>query len=145
LVSATEERSIGAARQQLESEVASWLEGVGIPRSWKPPANQIDAMILETKVEPIVKDYGTLYEARLRMEVSPDRRASFVKSYHLEVVRRRMATLGGVLAFILTCLGAISMYIHTDEATKGYYTKRLRLLTVAVVGAVGVLIYQIVT
>jgi len=47
------------------------------------------------------------------------------------------------LGFVLICLAAISGYIRTDEATKGYYTNRLRMLTAAGVGAAGVLIYQV--
>ena len=43
------------------------------------------------------------------------------------------------------CLAACSGYIRADEATKGYYTNRLRMLVAAAVGAGSVLIYQIVT
>ena len=102
-------------------------------------------MILETKVQPIVKDYGTLYEAKLRVDVSPEQRASFVKTHHLQVVHWRMAMLGGLLAFVLTCLAAISSYIRADEVTKGYYTNRLRVLTLTAVGAAGGLIYHLVS
>ena len=55
-----------------------------------------------------------------------------------------MAALGGTLAFVLICLGAVSGYIRADEATKGYYTNRLRMLAAAGVGAAGVFIYQMV-
>jgi hypothetical protein len=145
LLSATEDRAIGAAHHRLESELTDWLEGVGIPRSWKPPTHEVDRMILETKVQPIVKDYGTLYEAKLRVDVSPEQRASFVKTHHLQVVHWRMAMLGGLLAFVLTCLAAISSYIRADEVTKGYYTNRLRVLTLTAVGAAGGLIYHLVS
>jgi hypothetical protein len=39
-------------------------------------------------------------------------------------------------------LGALSSYIRADEATRGYYTNRLRMLAAAGVGAAGVIIYQ---
>jgi hypothetical protein len=45
----------------------------------------------------------------------------------------------------LMCLASVSGYIRADEATKGYYTNRLRMLAAAGVGAGGVLIYQMVT
>ena len=61
------------------------------------------------------------------------------------MVGRRLVKLGGSLGFILICLAAISGYIRADEATKGYYTNRLRLLAAAGVGAGGVLVYQMVT
>ena len=98
LISATEERAKEEARKQLEKEVTDWLEPSGVPRSWKPSPRQIDAMILETTVEPVVKDYGTLYEAKLRVDVSPERRACFTESYQRQLVHRRMVLLGGTLA-----------------------------------------------
>ena len=102
-------------------------------------------MILETKIKPIVKDYATIYEAELRVDVSPERRAHLIAAYHRQLVHGRLVFLGGTLAFFLTCLAALSGYIRADEATKGYYTNRLRLLAAAGVGASGVLIYQMVT
>jgi hypothetical protein len=149
-VSATEERALDDARKKLEKELTERLEPHGVPRSWKPAARQIDAMILETALKPVVKneppykDYGKLYEAELRVDVSPERLASFTETYKHQLVQRRMVFLGGALAFVLTCLGAVSGFIRADEATKGYYTNRLRLLAAAGVGAAGVVIYQMV-
>ncbi|MBV8127791.1 MAG: hypothetical protein JO114_09060 [Planctomycetaceae bacterium] len=145
LISATEERAKEEARKQLEKEVTDWLELSGVPRSWKPSTRQIDAMIIETIVEPVVKDYGTLYVAKLRLDVSPEQRAIFTESYKRQLVHRRMVLLGGTLGFVLICLGAISGYIRADEVTKGYYTNRLRLLAAGGVGAAGVVIYQMLT
>ena len=145
LISATEERAKEEARKQLEKEVTDWLELSGVPRSWKPSPRQIDAMIIETIVEPVVKDYGTLYVAKLRVDVSPEQRAIFTESYKRQLVHRRMVLLGGTLGFVLICLGAISGYIRADEVTKGYYTNRLRLLAAGGVGAAGVVIYQMLT
>ncbi len=51
---------------------------------------------------------------------------------------------GGILAFVLVCLAALSGYIRADEATKGYYTNRLRMLAAAGVGAAGVIVYKMV-
>ena len=53
-------------------------------------------------------------------------------------------TLGGALGFVLICLAAVSGYIRADEATKGYYTNRLRMLAAAGVGAAGVILYKMV-
>jgi len=145
LISATEERAKDEARKQLEKEVTDWLELSGVPRSWKPSTQQIDAMIIKTTVEPVVKDYGTLYVAKLRLDVSPEQRAIFIESYKCQLIHRRMVLLGGTLGFVLICLGAISGYIRADEVTKGYYTNRLRLLAAGGVGAAGVVIYQMLT
>jgi F0F1-type ATP synthase membrane subunit b/b' len=150
LISATKERAEAEARKELEREVTDWLEPEGVPRSWKPSGRQIDDMIVETSVDPVVSvdpiinDYGTMYVAKTRVDVSPARRAGFVETYQRQLVHKRMGLLGGLLGFILICLGAISGYIRADEATKGYYTNRLRMLAAAGVGAAGVVIYQMV-
>ena len=102
-------------------------------------------MVLDTQIQPVVKEYGTLYEATLRADFSPARRDKIVRVYERELVARRLALLGGVLGFVLVCLGALAGYIQADEATKGYYTNRLRLAAAAGVGAAGVAIYQILT
>jgi len=141
-ISATEERAKADVRNALRDDVVDWL-GSEVPGSWTPPSRLIDALILETQINPVVKDYGTLYVAELKVDFSPDRRKALVQVFHREQVRQRLTALGGILGFVLICLAAISGYIRTDEATKGYYTNRLRMLTAAGVGAAGVLIYQV--
>jgi hypothetical protein len=143
LVSATEERARNEARKELDNQVRDWLGLEGVPASWRPSTAQIDAMILQTTVEPVVKDYGMLYMAKLTVDVSPGRRAGFVHDYQQQLVHRRMVLLGGGLVFSLICLAALSGYIRADEATKGYYTNRLRLLAAAGVGAAGMAIYRV--
>jgi len=143
-LSATEPRAVADARVQLERAADDWLTP-DVPRSWKAPSGLIDAMVLDTQIQPVVKDYGTLYEATLRADFSPDRRDKFVRVYERELVARRLALLGGVLGFVLACLAALAGYIRADEATKGYYTNRLRLVSAAGVGAAGVVIYRILT
>jgi len=143
LISATEERAKAEARRKLQDKVVNWLDPQ-VPASWSPPPQMLDAMVLETRIKPVVKDYGTLYEAELKFDASPQRRAQLVDVYNRELVERRLITLGGTLAFVLVCLGAVSGYIRTDEATKGYYTNRLRMLAAAGIGAAGVVIYQLV-
>jgi hypothetical protein len=101
-------------------------------------------MVLETRIGQHVKDYGTLYVAELTVDSSPRRRASLVAAYNREIVGRRMVTLGGTLAFVLIFLAAVSGYIRADEATKGYYTNRLRMLAAAGVGAAGMIIYHMI-
>jgi len=142
LISATEERAKADARRKLHDKVVAWLDPQ-VPGSWSPPPPLLDTMVLETRIKPVVKDYGTLYEAELKFDASPGRRAQLIEEYNRELVERRLMTLGGTLAFILVCLGAVSGYIRTDEATKGYYTNRLRILAAAGVGAAGVVIYQL--
>ena len=101
-------------------------------------------MVLETRIKPVVKDYGILYEAELKFDASPQRRAKLVEVYNRELVERRLSLWAAPWRSSSICLAAVSGYIRTDEATKGYYTNRLRMLAAAGVGAAGVVIYQMV-
>jgi hypothetical protein len=138
---ATEERAKADAIQKLEQTLSEWLEPE-IPTDWKAPSSLVRSMIRETTYTPVVKDYGTLYIAELTADTSSRRREAIVAEYHRETVHRRMMALGGSLAFVLVCLGIVSGYIRADEATKGYYTNRLRMLAAAGAGAAGVAVYR---
>src|SRR5579883_2032164 len=135
-ISATEERARNDARRALRESVLQWLNPE-VPGSWTPPARLLEAMIRDTRTKAIVKESGPLkdlgpwYVAELSADFSPQRRATFVELYNRDLVRHRLTTLGAVLAFVLTCLAALSGYIRADEATKGYYTNRLRMLAAA--------------
>jgi hypothetical protein len=141
LLSATEQRAERAAHNQLKSKVLEWLSPE-VPRSWTPPEELLNAMVLETQVRPVVTNDYTVYEGTLKVDGSPERRATLVEAYNREVVRHRLLGLGGALSFVLICLGAICSYIRLDEATKGYYTNRLRILAIAGVGTAAVIIYR---
>ena len=141
-LSATEDRARDDVRRQLEREVTDWLTPE-VPSHWTPPSHAINAMILDTQIKPIVRDYGTVYEATVEADFSTDRRDDIRSLYQRELVGQRLTVLGGSLGFILACLAALAGYIRADEATKGYYTPWLRAVAAAGVGASGVLIYQL--
>jgi hypothetical protein len=143
LISANEQRAEADARRELQRVVVQWLDP-DVPASWRPPSRLLNAMILETQTRPVIKDYGTLYETELKVDFTPNSRSRLVETYNGEAVRHRLESLGGTLAFVLICLAAICSYIRADEATKGYYTNRLRMLAAAGVGAAAVVIYNIV-
>jgi hypothetical protein len=143
-LSATKERAVADARRRLRDNVASWLDPE-VPRSWVPPVRMLDAMILdEPQLKSVQKTYGELFEASFTVDASTQRRTALVEVYNRQLVERRLATLGATLVFILICLAAVSGYIRADEATKGYYTNRLRMLAAAGVGASGVIIYHMI-
>jgi hypothetical protein len=143
-LSATKERAVADARRQLRDDVASWLDPE-VPRSWVPSVRMLDAMIVQgPELKTVQKSYGELFEATLTVDASAQRRTTLVEVYNRQLVERRLATLGATLVFILICLAAVSGYIRADEATKGYYTNRLRMLAAAGVGASGVIIYHMI-
>jgi hypothetical protein len=141
-LSATIERARDDARLQLEREVTEWLTPE-VPTSWKPPAHLITSLIKKTDVQPIIKDYGTLYEATLKTDFAPRSRTAILKAYQREVVSHRLTVLAGSLGFVLACLASLAGYIRADEATKGYYTQWLRMAAAAGVGGSAVAIYQL--
>ncbi len=141
LLSATQERAQTEARTALNRFVTEWLSPE-IPSTWTPPQSLVDSVIEGTKTTAIKKEYGEVFLTTLRIDASPERRTLFTREYNRELVHRRLVVMGGGFAFLLVCLGAISSYIRADEATRGYYTQKLRLLAAAGVGAAGVLIYQ---
>ncbi|WP_165070977.1 hypothetical protein [Paludisphaera rhizosphaerae] len=140
-VSATEERAKDDALRTLETEVADWL-GPQVASSWHAPAPLLRDMVEETRVTPTEKDYGTVYTAVLDADFSDSRRNFLIDSYRREVGRDRTIKLGAGFGFLLACLAAVSGYIRADEATRGYYTNRLRLAAAAAVGASGVILYR---
>jgi hypothetical protein len=143
-LSASEGRARDDARLQLDREVTEWL-APDVPTQWKPPSHLITRMIRRTEVHPIVKDYGTVYEAIVQADFSSPSRALLVGAHQRQVVGRRLVVLGGSLGFVLACLGSLAGYIRADEATKGYYTGWLRAIATAGVGAAGVVLYQLLT
>jgi hypothetical protein len=142
LRSATEERAVSEARAVLQAKLVQQL-APEVSDAWIPPAHLVDPLITSTRITPINKDYGTIYQAELKASLSPQHRAELIKAYNREVVKHRLVTFGGSLAFVLVCLAVISGYIRADEATKGYYTRRLQMLAAAGVGAAGVILYNI--
>jgi hypothetical protein len=141
----TPERAEQDARTKLEQSLTEWLMPEVKP-GWKAPSRLVNGLVLgPPALREIERDYATLEQAALKVDLSAKQRAAFIKAYHKEEGRQRMGLLGGVLAFVLACLGMLVGYIRADERTKGYYTTRLRLLAVAGVGAAGYGLYHFLT
>lgn len=131
---ATRERAERDARERLRRVVADWL-APDAPRSFVVGEAEIDRLIRERRVEPVALDVGTVYLAAYRVDFSPQSRNHILRIYDDQLVKRRLVELGAAIAFILALLGAIAGYIRADEATKGYYTNKLRLVAAGAIGA----------
>ena len=55
--------------------------------------------MLESSVETVQKDYGTLYITHLKLDTTPERRAQIVQTYNHELVGRRSASRSSVAAW----------------------------------------------
>lgn len=144
---ANEGNALADLRAKIDAAISDWLAQAGVPRSWTPRRELTDPM-LRTRPEVRLaesRDYGDLYEATALVEFTRDHRARLVDDYRRWAASRRLGQLGSVLGFILACLAIFAGYIRTDEATRGYYTNRLRLLAAASVGAAGVVLYRVLT
>ncbi len=131
---ATRERAERDAHDRLRLAVASWL-APDAPRSFVAEDSEIDRLIRERRVEPVALDVGTVYLAAYRVDFSPQSREHMIGIYEDHLVKRRLVELGAAIAFILALLGVIAGYIRADEATKGYYTNKLRLVAAGAIGA----------
>jgi hypothetical protein len=141
----TPERAVQDAEKKLERALTGWLVP-DVPTDWTPPRGLIEKVILsEPTIREVKREYATVHQAALEVDLSSTQRAVFLKAYQREQGLQRLGWLGAVLTFVLALLGILSGYIRADEATKGYYTNRLRLLAAAGVGAAGVVLYRVLT
>lgn len=147
---ATKQRAEKDLQRQLLRKVTEWLAADGIPPEWNPPAKLVtrmwsakpefesDVVFLDaamTKSEPVFRALG-------RADFSAESKARLVRAYHHEIAGQRLWTLGGLLAFAIAGLSLVAGYIRADEATKGYYTNRLRLIAALAAGGVGFAAYR---
>ncbi len=148
-LSATRERALADARNQLDSATAAWLSPE-VPRQWKLPRDLTSSLVRASHVEPVARDLGVgglkdvkvVYEAGSLVDLSSSRREQIINVYHRELVAKRLNLLGGGLGLALIGLAGLAAFIRADEATKGYYTIPLRLIAVAGVGAGCVALYR---
>lgn len=145
LPSATPERAREDAWEALRAVVGTWLNPAGVPESWSPPDDLLRGMVHEEPLESVDKDYGTIFVQPLVLDTSPANRDRLVEAYERELSGRRLLGLAGVLAFVLSCLAAVTGYIRADEATRGYYTNTLRIAALTAVGAAGAAVYYAMT
>lgn len=139
---ATPERARADADRALREAVSRWIARDGVPTSWAIPPELLREAVRTATLDTRERDYGTVYVQTVHWNRSAELRERLLETYEREVAGRRLLTLGGVLSFILVCLGTLFAYIRADEATRGYYTNRLRLAAAAGVGAASVALYR---
>ena len=89
------------------------------------------------------RGYGELYRASVPVDFSLSNKRLLVHEYQRQMAAHRLGQMAAVLGFVLACLAVVSGYIHTDEATRGYYTAPLRIAATGALGAAGFALYQV--
>lgn len=149
-VSASPEKAREELRKALEQEVAKWASP-DVPTDWRAPKDVYDAIGGEVYLQPIAQEIETdpkspeiyvVYRGIQKADFSDASRARVVEVREQQLVTARLIKLGGGLGFVLICLGCLTGYVRADEATKGYYTNRLRLAAAVGAGVAGTAIYQ---
>jgi hypothetical protein len=122
-----------AYNDALDKARFSLMDKLGLSR---PPSREfVNKYVKEDHSEepgPSDSVIGDTYIVKMDLKVSKDvwlKLAKFDRSVRIE---ERMSGMAAVMAVITAFLGCIAGYIRLDEWTKGYYTGRLRLLTLAV-------------
>ena len=158
-ISVSEDRAQDDLRKLVRQQVTEWLSA-DVDPSWPIPGRELDHMVQGAYVQEVTHKLTsgdptvttpealgldglyTMYRAGQQLDFSPDRRAQILRVYRQELAKRRLQRLGGGMALALVGLAVLSGYIKADEATKGYYTNRLRLASAAGLGVAGVAVYR---
>jgi hypothetical protein len=80
-------------------------------------------------------DLSKMRRATLTLELTPEFQTQVRTIDRDQRVRHRMGFLGVLLGLGVLGLGVLGTYIRLDEWTRGYYTNRLRLAALGVLGA----------
>ncbi len=103
-----------------------------LPEAVPSVADVREEFVRDIYVAEIPKDYGTMYQARLLVELSPRKRAAVVDRIARARQREAWSRAFGILALLFTAGVVLLTYVKLDDLTLGYYRTPLRLITTAV-------------
>jgi hypothetical protein len=147
----SEEDARESAFEQAQERLGDWVRAEYPGLNYLPPIDAIKASLVKgSRVQkytealpdeaPTTSEGGTLdlsgmRRVTLELELTPDFQSQVRRLDSDLRVHQRMGILGGLLGLVVLGLGSLAAYIRLDEWTRGYYTNRLRLAALAVVGA----------
>jgi hypothetical protein len=140
------------ALQSAAGKVHEYLVSRDPSVQWTPPSDYVRAHLLEgaprqESIQPDEARPGLKYKVEVRLEV-PDREYQQLlardREYRKErqqqalthLRQQRLVLVGKIFAGLLAVCIALAVYLRLDEATKGIYTRWLRLAAVGFVGAI---------
>jgi hypothetical protein len=128
------------ALKDARRKILGHLAEEGVFLSWEPSLNDIRGLVREWKpmgkrhVEALGRE---VEEVKLHVELAPQDYRKFLENDRQVRAQSRMKVLGKGLAGLVAILAAVAGYFRLEEATKGYYTAWLRLVTLGLVAAIG--------
>lgn len=146
---ATPQESVDDALRQAAYEARKYLEQAAPrPVRWEVPVSFVQDRLVQDQYVAQV-DWEAegvdsppfaepMYQAHLLIELTPEKRQTLSQMWQEDVLGQRIRWLAAGSAFVLVLLAALAGYLRLDEATRGYYSGRLKLAAVAVVGVAGV-------
>jgi hypothetical protein len=100
--------------------------------------------VKKTFVEPIQRSTDlnkfTVIRVYHQVELSDDVRDAILPSWRGQIVEGRLWILGGLLGFVTLLLGTAATYLRLDMLTSGNYRRRLKLASVSLVVASGLVL-----
>ena len=124
-----------AARNDALEHASLWLvdhSGLG----WTPDAQYLLDRALVRFSQPEDKEFeqpmGTMKVVKMQLDITAERASEIQKqAQHQRMEERQKSSLLIVLG-VVCLLGVVGGYLRLEEATKGYYTRWLRLAAVGV-------------
>jgi hypothetical protein len=155
--SLTPEEAKEGALLRAQERLAAWVQSEYPLLKYAPPTDYINdhlvksrreetfqeardkATSLETARGAEAESIGVLLTGRRRvcldLQLTSDFQTQVRRLDRDQRVGQRMSVLGALLGLGVLGLGSLGAYIRLDDWTRGYYTNRLRLGALAVVGA----------
>jgi hypothetical protein len=146
-------RTPSAARQvaleNAQARVEELLRRRYGPNDWKPAEDQLrpeyltEMGVIRDAGEPSVTEVGgeRVVVARMEVDLTPRYLDAVQRVARQQRVQERQAALGRVLAGLVVAFLVVAGYLRLEEATRGYYTRLLRLAAVALVAAAAVALW----
>lgn len=114
--------------------------------SWTIPPRVVDFrsnddVFAERHIEQVERKMAghmvDMYRAHALLKLSPQLRAELHPVWRDQIVEQRLWTLGGLVALVALSVASIAAYLRLDAATGGSYRRRLKLATVSLIVAGG--------